>query len=979
MNIYRTYCILLLWLGFLQPIGAQDYWQHIDDLPCEETTSIAQDSEGFMWFGTRLALVRYDGYSMKQYRNDMARPHGFSSCDIRSLCADGNGHVYAGSFFGLNIYSCGTRQITSRHFKGDDFVGALCMDGHTLWVGTGRGLYRIGPHRRCHRQGGLQNLSIQDIVRLPGGGVAVVANDGVFRITADGRQCTRLRGTENISPTTATVADGGKIIIGTHGKGLYLHDGKSLQAIAGIKCAAVRSLLYSSKRRCLYVGTEKGVVALGQGASPTTHMAGKAVVRLFEDHAGNLWAATDGEGIWLNRYGGVPFRTDRPAFLRNTCPLMSQLAVRHQPDTALLAHHQGINCVYEASDGRLLVGTLTDGVYVYRNSILEKHLQVGRTSWMCHNDCYASAELPSGSMLMASWNGLYLLKADMQHGQIVRHIGTTDIRHTHILTMNRTSDTELWLGLVGGIVRVTFRDDDLHHARLTLYTKVGVRGDRQPSRLNALTDSHPASGPYQIGGIYRIVEDRAGRIWAATSEPGLLLYDAKADAFQSVSARYGIKGDNVHSMDVDGNDDFWLTTNYGIMQLRLNKSGDVTFQRLYTQHDGLPTHYFGNAISTRLDDGTICIVNRHLLVRVSPTRRNRQAARRAAITDVVAGGESVCSQNADGCIRLSHRKNTISVAFSTFDYGNESSVRYCYKLDGVDDSVQMTDMGDNLIRYNHLSPGEYVLHYGVYEPGQGNDGVMQTVTFEIVQPWWWRWWAKAAYAIALVAMIVAVVRNRSKHRRIKLQLEKSAWEKRQFNEQYNKMMQFYTRVIHEFMTPLTLISGLAHDLQKRVRPALQASAYMMASQTDKLVDTLDRLGQSDDDRAMQEAVGKAREMAMTDKEFLRKCTESVNNHIADENYTHRDMMDEVGASHATLYRKLKVLTGKDSTSFIRGIRMKAACQILTENPSIRIGELAARVGYSNPKYFSTCFKKDFGMSPREYLGREMRLEDEDKD
>lgn len=979
MNIYRTYCILLLWLGFLQPIGAQDYWQHIDDLPCEETTSIAQDSEGFMWFGTRLALVRYDGYSMKQYRNDMARPHGFSSCDIRSLCADGNGHVYAGSFFGLNIYSCGTRQITSRHFKGDDFVGALCMDGHTLWVGTGRGLYRIGPQRRCHRQGGLQNLSIQDIVRLPGGGVAVVANDGVFRITADGRQCTRLRGTENISPTTATVADGGKIIIGTHGKGLYLHDGKSLQAIAGIKCAAVRSLLYSSKRRCLYVGTEKGVVALGQGASPTTHMAGKAVVRLFEDHAGNLWAATDGEGIWLNRYGGVPFRTDRPAFLRNTCPLMSQLAVRHQPDTALLAHHQGINCVYEASDGRLLVGTLTDGVYVYRNSILEKHLQVGRTSWMCHNDCYALAELPSGSMLMASWNGLYLLTADMQHGQIVRHIGTTDIRHTHILTMNRTSDTELWLGLVGGIVRVTFRDDDLHHARLTLYTKVGVRGDRQPSRLNALTDSHPASGPYQIGGIYRIVEDRAGRIWAATSEPGLLLYDAKADAFQSVSARYGIKGDNVHSMDVDGNDDFWLTTNYGIMQLRLNKSGDVTFQRLYTQHDGLPTHYFGNAISTRLDDGTICIVNRHLLVRVSPTRRNRQAARRAAITDVVAGGESVCSQNADGCIRLSHRKNTISVAFSTFDYGNESSVRYCYKLDGVDDSVQMTDMGDNLIRYNHLSPGEYVLHYGVYEPGQGNDGVMQTVTFEIVQPWWWRWWAKAAYAIALVAMIVAVVRNRSKHRRIKLQLEKSAWEKRQINEQYNKMMQFYTRVIHEFMTPLTLISGLAHDLQKRVRPALQASAYMMASQTDKLVDTLDRLGQSDDDRAMQEAVDKAREMAMTDKEFLRKCTESVNNHIADENYTHRDMMDEVGASHATLYRKLKVLTGKDSTSFIRGIRMKAACQILTENPSIRIGELAARVGYSNPKYFSTCFKKDFGVSPREYLGREMRLEDEDKD
>ena len=978
MNIYRTYCILLLWLYLLQPVSAQEYWQHIDNLPCEETTSIAQDSEGFMWFGTRLALVRYDGYNMKQYRNDMDRPHGFSSCDIRSLCADDNGHVYAGSFFGLNIYSCSTRQITSRHFKANDFIGALCMDGHTLWVGTSRGLYRIGKQARCYRQGGLSNLSIRDIVRLPGGGVAVTATDGVYRITADGRLCTRLRGTENIGPTTATVVDGGKIIIGTQGKGLYLYDGKRLQAMENIRCAAVRSLLYSNKRRCLYVGTENGVVALGQDGRLTTHMAGKGVARLFEDHAGNLWAATDGEGIWLNRYGGVPFRTKRPSFLRNTCALMSQLAIRHQPDTALLAHHRDINCLYEASDGRLFVGTLTDGTYIYRNGRLERHLLAGRTPWLHHNDCYALAELPSGRMLMASWSGLYLVTPDMQHGQLVRHIGTTDIWQTHILTMNRTSDRELWLGLVGGIVRVTFRDDDLRRARLTLYTKVGMRGVRQPARLSALTDSHSAYGPYQIGGIYRIVDDSAGRIWATTSEPGLLLYDAKTDAFQSVSARYGIRGDNVHSMDVDRNNDFWLTTNYGIMQLRLNKEGDVAFQRLYTQYDGLPTHYFGNAISTRLDDGTVCIVNRHLLVRVSPTGRNRQAGRRTAITDVVAGGESVCFQKTDGWFRLSHRQNTISVAFSTFDYGNESSVRYCYKLDGVDDSVQMTDMGDNLIRYNHLSPGEYVLHYGVYEPGQGNWGVVQTVTFEIVQPWWWRWWAKAAYAIALVALVVAVVRNRSKHRRIRLQLEKSAWEKRQLNEQYNKMVQFYTRVIHEFMTPVTLISGLAHDLQKRVRPALQASAYMMASQTDKLIDTLDQLGQSEDDRAMQEAVGKAREMAMTDKEFLRKCTESVNNHIADENYTHRDMMDEVGASHATLYRKLKMLTGKDSTSFIRGIRMKAACQILTENPSIRIGELAARVGYSNPKYFSTCFKKDIGVSPREYLGRETRLEGEDQ-
>ena len=78
------------------------------------------------------------------------------------------------------------------------------------------------------------------------------------------------------------------------------------------------------------------------------------------------------------------------------------------------------------------------------------------------------------------------------------------------------------------------------------------------------------------------------------------------------------------------------------------------------------------------------------------------------------------------------------------------------------------------------------------------------------------------------------------------------------------------------------------------------------------------------------------------------------------------MMSEVGASHATLYRKLKAITGMDATSFIRSIRMKAACQILSEQPNILISELAERVGYSNPKYFARCFKAEFGITPKEF-------------
>ena len=122
-----------------------------------------------------------------------------------------------------------------------------------------------------------------------------------------------------------------------------------------------------------------------------------------------------------------------------------------------------------------------------------------------------------------------------------------------------------------------------------------------------------------------------------------------------------------------------------------------------------------------------------------------------------------------------------------------------------------------------------------------------------------------------------------------------------------------------------------------------------------------------DDTSASEALKKAQEMTQVDRDFLRRCTESVNAHISDPHYSHTVMMAEVGASHATLYRKLKALTNMDATTFIRSIRMRAAYQILSANPNIRISELAENVGYNNARYFSTCFKNEYGISPRECI------------
>ena len=101
--------------------------------------------------------------------------------------------------------------------------------------------------------------------------------------------------------------------------------------------------------------------------------------------------------------------------------------------------------------------------------------------------------------------------------------------------------------------------------------------------------------------------------------------------------------------------------------------------------------------------------------------------------------------------------------------------------------------------------------------------------------------------------------------------------------------------------------------------------------------------------------------------FLKRASECVYAHLDDSDYDRYAFASDMGASASTLYNKLRALTGLSVGSFIRDIRMKEAMRIAQNQPDIRISDLAYKVGFKDPKYFSTCFKKDFGMQPTEYI------------
>ena len=125
------------------------------------------------------------------------------------------------------------------------------------------------------------------------------------------------------------------------------------------------------------------------------------------------------------------------------------------------------------------------------------------------------------------------------------------------------------------------------------------------------------------------------------------------------------------------------------------------------------------------------------------------------------------------------------------------------------------------------------------------------------------------------------------------------------------------------------------------------------------------------DNARQEARFRQTEEKATsasdpDKAFMVRATQIVMEHLDDTAFDRETFAKEMLVSSSTLYNKVHAITGKTVVEFVNSIRLEEAAKILRAEPTITIVDLAARVGFNTPKYFSRCFRKQFGVLPKGY-------------
>ena len=103
-----------------------------------------------------------------------------------------------------------------------------------------------------------------------------------------------------------------------------------------------------------------------------------------------------------------------------------------------------------------------------------------------------------------------------------------------------------------------------------------------------------------------------------------------------------------------------------------------------------------------------------------------------------------------------------------------------------------------------------------------------------------------------------------------------------------------------------------------------------------------------------------------DEKFLNQVMECIEKVWDKNDITMPDFAREIGMSKSQLARKLKALSGFSPNDFLKEYKLRKAIALM-EDRNLNIAEVTMAIGFSNPSYFTKCFRKRFGMAPSDYL------------
>lgn len=771
---------VLVWLLMIASLKGQHYnfinYSTESGLAQSQIRSITQDKNGYLWLGTLAGLSRYDGKKFVNYSIQSGLIHN----EIFSLLPDKTNGLWIGTMGGLNYFN--NKHFTSYLFKpelSETSVNAMAQDSEgNIWLATdGAGVCKFDKTRFTYftDENGLVSNNVRSVCIDSKGVIWFGTKSGICyydpslagKAGANSIKKFEAKGIYPVNVSHIFMDKQKHLWFCTFGEGVYCYDGKSFRNYTetdGLINDWIRSAIEDSEGH-IWFASKFGLskfnpfanTAGGKGFISFTETDGLPVDNtniVFEDKERNIWIGTDGKGLCKFLGGTFTYMTTKDLLSSNI--ILSILEDQNQN-------------LWFSTFGKGIIKKEKDKVVKYT---IDEGLN--------NNTIWASVKDEKNNLWFCTSEGISVFD-----GKKFRNYGVED-------------------GLGAKTVYAVCQD---HLGNLWFGTTQGVSVFNGVSFKNYVSDSD------NIGkDVTSIVKDKNNRLWFATKNG---LYKFENNRFTKYTTANGLCHNNVLSLTIDNRNDLWIGTRAGINYCNLSNDavGDKLFSKIliddvfnanyilflilddngqlwigtnsgvfaldtktyltskkinfrhYTIFDGLPGMECNQNAAFKDHSGNIWMGTTEGLIKYDQGVKDFRLRDFEPITHITGirlflkdTNWSKFTKDIDSTtllpknLKVNYRTSHFTFDFIGIKLGNPSSVRYKYLLEGFDDNWSApTDA--TFATYSNLPSGKYTFKLLAGDVMGHWNKHPTTFSFEILPPFWTRWWFILACVIALFFML----------------------------------------------------------------------------------------------------------------------------------------------------------------------------------------------------------------------------------
>lgn len=779
-----------------------------DGLSNETITTIVQDHDGFLWFGTEDGLNKYDGYTFTVFKHRQDDSLSIAGRTIGALCFDSSGNLWIGTDAGLDRYDRETGRVlhVSKMIGGLSNLNSVLINdlkfdrNGVLWIASGgRGVYSFDPVAGIAAHvaaisdapGDRGNEYVSRLLVDHSNRVWVGSDAGIGLISSDRKNTPRFRRLHGdtshlpVDAITSMVEDrNGRIWIGTFGRGIYASDEhqqhlERVHILDQEQPKAVTALLPDENGK-LWIGMfDEGLIVF----DPIDHSADRyrnnphdpksissdRIYRMLQDRSGSIWMGTWKGGISAYQPFASKFEHVAHAWY----------------DSSTLSDNT-VWSICEDRNDALWVGTDQGGLDRYDKKT--RHFQHYSHSnedprSISSNSIKAICEDSSGEL----WIGTIedgLNRYDRTRNRFIRYrhdpADLFSLSQDIINALTVDQDGDLWIG--GNSLDRYDRNTGrfIHYDSVLFGTPLFKTIPRTATAIQSMAEDH--SGKLWIAmfplGLFRLDKRTnaivsypqpsasyyvhvaaSGTVWLGSFGHGLCRYNPSTDSFENFTEVHGLPSNFVKSILSDSRGILWLGTSKGLS--RFNPKERTA--RNYGPGDGVQAYEFRTASCFKGRDGKLYFggVNGFNAFYPDSVLDNPYVPP-VVITTIKVLGKPLFIPSLNKLqseLQLSHEQNAFEFEFVGLNYTAPQKNQYAYMLEGLD-REWVSNGTRRYANYTHLDGGTYTFRV----KASNNDGVWNetgaAIQIIIHPPFWKRWWFITSLLLGAGLLLYSAYRYR---------------------------------------------------------------------------------------------------------------------------------------------------------------------------------------------------------------------------